>query len=180
MFFISDLIFKDKEKFLNTLLDSKKEGVIAKHLNGKYIATQSRGRDRYVKIKRKVSDSLNETDGDGVDAFITGFDLGKVGSGWESLVGSLTLSVNVQRKDGSEYVHEIARVSNIPMELREKMTVIVEGVPQLDPAYYGKVLEIDGQDISSRALRITHARILNWRPDRDQFSCVILEEQMKI
>ena len=32
---------------------------------------------------------------------------------------------------------------------------------------------IDGQDISARSLRLSHARLLNWRPDRSIDNCIV-------
>lgn len=177
-FCLSEVVTTDKEAFLEAVLTRGGEGVIAKNINAIYTPTESRGRERFVKIKRTVSGSLGR-ESDGIDAFISGWELGKPGSGWEGLVGSLTLSVNVMRPDGTEYVHEIARVSNIPQDLRQKMTIVQHGTaPYLDPEYMGKVIEVEGQDISARAKRMTHARIIKWREDRSQFDCVMTEEEL--
>ena len=74
----------------------------------------------------------------------------------------------------------IAKVANIDLELRKKITQHDEkGNVILDPSWYGKVVEVDGQDISARALRLTHAILVRFRPDRSQDTCVIEEEFLK-
>ena len=77
---------------------------------------------------------------------------------------------------GDTVEHMIARVTNIPMEKRKQMTEIIDGKPALKAEYYGKVLEVDGQCITSRAKRLKHAAIINWRPDRSPETCLMTEE----
>ena len=70
--------------------------------------------------------------------------------------------------------HKIARVTNIPMDLREQMTELDEdGNPRLKPSWYGKVASVDGQCISAREKRLKHAVLVEWRPDRSEDTCII-------
>ena len=92
------------------------------------------------------------------------------------MVGAIQLSVNLEKLDGSIQEHMIARISNFPYDLREKMTEVVNGKPQLKKEFYGQVVEIDGQDISARSKRFTHARIVRWRPDRSSNTCIMTED----
>ena len=50
------------------------------------------------------------------------------------------------------------------------------GCAMLKQEYYGRVMEVTGQDISARNKRIMHAKFVKWRPDRDKQSCVIETE----
>lgn len=167
---------KNKKDFYEQIIARGGEGVVAKHIDSKYISTSSRSRDGWIKIKRSASESLlNAGISDTLDAFVSGFELGDEEKGWAGLVGCLIFSVYLRDKDGnvSDTPHEIAKVTNIPLELRKQITVTKDGEPTLHPKMYGKVASIDGQDISARSLRLTHARLVNWRPDRSVDNCIV-------
>lgn len=164
----------NKEAFLDTIIETGGEGVVAKNLNAIYTPTESRGRDRWVKIKR--SQKLGS--GDNIEAFVSGFLPGEEGKAWANMVGSLELSIFVQLPNGNEYEHVIAYVSGISFELRTACTELVDGRPQLKQEYYGKVVEVSGQGVSPRAKHLTHAIIETWRPDRDKFTCKIKQETL--
>ena len=125
-----------------------------------------------------MSQSLQTNGGDTLDAFVTGFELADEDKSWSGLVGALIFSVWVRDKNGviKEVPHEIAKVANIPLSLRKEITEIVEGQPVLKQSIYGKVAIIDGQDVSARAKRLTHAILVDWRSDRSADSCIIDEE----
>lgn len=179
-FEILPAIKENRKEYLDDLLAKGEEGVIAKNIHSPYTADESRSRKRWIKIKRTMSQALSDTGhGDSIDAFVTGFSLGTEGSGWEGLIGSLDLSMNIITSAGEEYQHMIARVSNIPLETRKAITVKDDqGNITLDPSWMGKVLEVDGQDVSAREKRLTHARIIRERPDRSIFECVMMEEDL--
>lgn len=164
-----------KQAYLDSILDKGGEGCVAKHLQSVYTASESRGRQGWVKIKR----AQTLAGGDNIDAFVTGFLPGATGSGWETMVGSLEVSVYLHKKNGEIVQHQIAAVSNIPMEERIRMTDHdANGNPILRPEYYGRVVEVTGQDISARARRLTHAAIVLWRPDRSNETCNMTEEEL--
>ena len=167
---------KNKRKFYTDLINSGNEGVVAKHINSKYISTSSRSRDGWIKIKRSAMESLqNQGMADSLDAFVSGFELGDPEKGYANLIGSLVFSVYLQDENGNveETPHEIGKISSIPLALREEITILKNGKYILDPKMYGKVASIDGQDISARSLRLSHARLLNWRPDRSIDNCIV-------
>ena len=171
----------NKRQFYESIVKGGGEGIILKHLQSKYTATSSRSHRNWVKVKRSFSETVqHEGLADTIDAFISGFDPADENKAWAGLVGALELSVYVKRADGSIYQHVIAKVANIDLELRKKITQHDEkGNVILDPSWYGKVVEVDGQDISARALRLTHAILVRFRPDRSQDTCVIEEEFLK-
>ena len=117
--------------------------------------------------------------GDSIDAYVTGFSLGELGSGFENRIGSLDLTILLIEDDGSEKEHVICRAQNIPLVDRQKMTIIGEdGKPTLDPKWFGQVFEVDGQAISPKALRLTHPRILRHRPDKSANQCLMMRSEM--
>jgi hypothetical protein len=64
------------------------------------------------------------------------------------------------------------------MELRKEMSEKdVNGNPALKPEWYGKVLTVDGQSISSRNLRFSHCIVSDWkgtwRPDKTKHDCIL-------
>ena len=84
-------------------------------------------------------------------------------------------------ENGEPTIHHLATISGFTDELRHLISDKDEfGKVTLKKAFYGKVAEIDGQDISSKNYRFAHAVFKGWRPDRSAESCkfqkVILEK----
>ena len=173
--------YSNKLRFYKTMIALGNEGGVLKNLYSPYVATSQRKKDGFVKVKRTMSETMQDKGiSDGIDAYITGYELGSKGTAWEDYIGSLEFSVIMRNKDGSEVEHKIARISNIPLELRKKITVMgSDGKPELDKSYYGKVATIDGQCMSARALRLRHARLIEWRPDRSADTCYMDEDFIK-
>jgi ATP-dependent DNA ligase len=119
---------------------------------------------------------LTETGtGDTIDAWITGYTAGEGKN--EGKVGSIEFSINMQCNDGSIIIHKIAYIGGIDDALRDDMTVIDEnGNVTLNPKYYGKVAEIDGYGISSRAKRLRHAVLIRFRNDKSIDECIYTEQ----
>lgn len=161
----------NKRAYYNYMIRNGNEGVVLKDLESPYIATSSRAHRCWVKAKRSTSEALGDT----IDGFITGFVTANESRGWADLIGGLKLSVFLNTVEGVK-VHQIATVSNIPMEKRREMTEIVDGKPVLKQEYYSKVIECDGQCITARARRLKHAVIVRWRPDKSPDQCVMDEE----
>lgn len=178
---VTKMVRENKKQFYKSLVAKGEEGIVLKNLLSKYVATTSRKKDGWVKVKRTMTETMADTGlGDTLDAFVTGYDLGEEGKGWEGQVGSLTFSVILEKKDGTTTVHEIARVSNISAELRAEITDLTDpNSPKLKKEWYGKCASLDGQSVSARALRLVHAVIVEWRPDRSSDSCVMSEEFLK-
>jgi ATP-dependent DNA ligase len=165
----------EKKEFYDMIVNNNGEGVVAKHRMGVYRPVESRTKNTWVKIKRSVQQSLTSTDfNDTIDAFVTGFGVGTKGKGHEDYVGALHFSVWLVDKDGQRSKHEIARISSISLELRRAITCQDEnGKPDLVDGMYGKVAEIDGQAVSARSKRLSHAVIVAWREDKNYDDCVM-------
>lgn len=173
--------YSNKRAFYRAMLAMGAEGGVLKNLRSPYIDTSSRRKDGFVKVKRSMSEVMqDEGIGDGIDAFVTGFEPADETKSWAGLVGAIEFSVMVKCEDGSEKVHKIARITNIPMELRREITVPdAEGNPTLKSDWYGKVATVDGQCLSARAFRLKHARLIEWRSDRSADTCVMDEAYLK-
>lgn len=188
---LSDAGFKDriqlissttnnKQAFYEQILNEGGEGVVAKDLDSGYEPWGKR-RGEWIKLKRTVSQSLLiEKTGDTVDAFVTGFKEGNLGTSNEGLVGALEFSIYLTDDEnnyilddtGNPIVHHIATISGMTDELRKMISIKDEnGNVALLPRVYGSVAEIDGQDISSKNQRFAHAIFKGWRPDRSAESC---------
>jgi len=171
------MVFTEEAKrlYYKELIDSGKEGGVFKNLDAAYIPTSSRPRTGWVKIKRSVGESL----GKDIDAFISGYVLPDPDKGWKDCIGAIELSVLLTKKDGTEVDHVMASVSSIPLEMRKMMSEMGEdGLPRLKKEFYGKVMIINGQDISARQKRFMHATT-NWdvgfRSDKTRFDCTFDE-----
>lgn len=142
-----------------------------KNLDSVYEDSSSRGREGWVKVKRRRE----------VDAYVVGFERGDAGKGWENLVGDLLFAVKT--KSGQEHV--IAKCSNMKFEKRVAITVFDQSSKEvkLIPEMYGQVAQVSGQDVSSRSLRFTHATIDRWRDqpgdEKSADECVVDMDEIK-
>ena len=163
---------KEKKHVLfDNILNRGGEGLVAKKINSPY--TPDARINDWVKIKRTVGGVL----GDSLSGFITGYKPGEPGSGYETMVGSVEVSSNVQLLNGDIEIRPIANVSAFSADLRQRMTQYDSlGYPVLNPEFLGRVMDVDGQSFSSRSKRLVHARFKGWRPDMTEFDCNISEE----
>ena len=161
-----------KREFFDELIDNQKEGIVLKNKYAKYHATSSRTID-CVKVKRSTSDSLTND----IDAFITDYVVGNDDTRNENMVVGFVFSVRLEKEDGTIVNHNIAVCSNISDCIKEDATVIDDnGNVSLNNDYYFRVATLKGQNISARNMRLTHAIIERWRPERSADTCEILKE----
>lgn len=161
----------DKDSMLKVVWNRGGEGIILKAANGPYVPG-GRLKDVALKVKRTMSGDI----GDDLDAFVSGFVLTKEWSK-ENLIGGVELSVYMTQDGKEPYQHVIATVSSMPDAVREQLSQVdyVSGV-SLKDEFYGKVLTIDGQELSARNKRLMHARA-DWnkgfRNDKDAEQCTM-------
>lgn len=170
----------NKIQFYSDIVSKGGEGCVIKDLNSPYVGRREK---TWVKAKRSVSGSiLEEQAGDTIDAFIIGYKPGNKGTNIEQYVGALDFGIYLLDDEGNYIVddmgmpviHHVATVSGLTLEERQAMTEPgQDGLPTLKVSYYNKVAEIDGQDVSSRNLRLSHSLIKRWRPDKNAEDCQI-------
>lgn len=175
----------NKHAFYENILSNNGEGVVAKDINSLYIG--HRGLE-WLKIKRTVSQSiLMEKEGDTVDAFVSGFKEGNKGTAYEGLIGALEFSVYltddndnyILDENGNATPYVIATVSGLSDELRNIISIKdAYGRVSINPNFLGRVAIVDGQDISSRNMRLTNAIFKGWRPDRNAESCKFRKSEL--
>jgi ATP-dependent DNA ligase len=165
-----------KRDFFDRLIANDKEGIVLKNKNAVYHATSSRTID-CIKVKRSTADTLAKD----LDAFVTDYVIGKDDTRNSNTVVGFVFSVMLEKQDGSVVTHPIAVCSNVSDFVKEDATVIDDnGAIKLNPDYYGRVATIQGQNISARSLRLTHAVIDCWRPDRSADTTdTILESDLR-
>lgn len=165
-----------KREFFEDVINRCGEGVVLKNRNAKYHATSSRTID-CVKIKRSTADTLTKD----LDAFVTDYVVGKDDTRNSNMVVGFVFSILLKKQDGSIVTHPIAVCSNVSDIIKDDATVISEdGQVKLNPDYYGRVATVQGQNISARSLRLTHAVIDCWRPDRSADTTeTILESDLR-
>lgn len=165
---------EEKSAFLEALLGMGEEGVVCWNREGIYEASENRSKTSWVKIKRSVSGALSKQGlGDTIEAFVTGFKMSKEDTSRKGLIGALEFSIYIEEADGSKHPHVISYCPGIPLEMARKITILDhEGIPTLHSEVYNSVWELDGQDISSRSLRLSHPRMKERRKDKCPEDCV--------
>ncbi len=170
-------VSEGKKDFYQRVVDAGGEGVVLKRKDSVYVPTESRVHRQWLKAKRTASATVKDgVYGDSIDGFITDWKRGNPGTRYENMVGGLVVSAYVKAEDGSVGEQEIAVVANLDDEERRQMTIHnAEGVPSLNPEFYGQVVEVDGQWISSKSLRLVHPHMVRLRMDKSAEECVIEE-----
>jgi ATP-dependent DNA ligase len=154
-----------KISFLEEILSSAGEGIILKNVYAPYISTMrsSRGHRAAMKVKQSISTMLSKENSslmEDFDVFITGANPPK-SDRIKDMIGSLSCSVYIKKKDGTMVEHEIANVSGISHEWKKKLACVdVEtGKISLNPEYEGRVISIDGLALTSTKLKFQHATL---------------------
>ncbi len=168
----------NKKAFYDQMIKEGNEGCVAKKWTGKYTPTSSRLRTGWVKIKGEIGERMELAGmGDTIDGFVTGFEMAEPDSIISGLVGSLKISIFIQKPNGELEEKHIATCSNIDYDFRKQITEIGDnGEPQLSSMMYGRVYEISGQSISPVNKRLKHAIIVRPRFDKNANECIIAEE----
>jgi len=171
-FSVAERVYSNKKRCLHKLWNEGKEGVIIKDMErhyapGKRLATHA------VKIKRTMSGEI----GDDIDVFISGFILTPEHSKMD-LIGGVELSIYLVNDKSEERIkHIIAVVTNIPDRFRELLTSrLSSGEITLDTLCLGKVVVVDGQELSSRNKKLMHAKVdwkIGFRDDKSADECIL-------
>lgn len=176
-----------KKEFYEEIVKRGGEGIMLKDMDSTYEASSSRSKAMW-KVKRFEE----------LDAFVTNFAPGDVGSGWEKVVGGLEVSCHDETTGA---LHPVAWVTNLAFEDRVAATVcsqcgqpmivdwanesgkrVIKSVkcsshgeqaPALNPRWFNRVYVIRGQEITARVLRLKHAAIISIRHDKDPDTCTI-------
>lgn len=161
-----------KREFYEHIVNNNGEGVVLKNKNAVYHATSSRTID-CVKVKRSTADTIAND----IDAFITDYVVGNDDTRNANMVVGFVFSVKMKKDDGTIVTHPIATCANVSDFIKEDATIISDdGSVKLNPDYYGRVATVQGQNISARNLRLTHAVINSWRPEKNAEHCEVLKE----
>ena len=161
-----------KKEFYDKYVAQGGEGCVLKNVNAKYHATSSRTID-CVKVKRSTADN----EASDIDAFITDYVVGNDNTRNENTIVGFVFSVKLEKDDGTIVTHPIAVCSNFSDFIKEDATKHnPDGSVTLNPEYYGRVATVKGQNISARNLRLTHAVLELWRPEKSSTECETLKE----
>jgi hypothetical protein len=166
---------EEKVSFLESLLAVGAEGVVAHNMDGFYSTSVNRRKDVFVKIKRSVS--ATNLRGESFDAWISGYELGLKGSRNENRISTLVLSVYLYDTKTLQTVeHIIARVSGLSDKVVRELSDYSGSVPVLRKEMYDRVVEVDGQSISSVSWHLTHSRFVRFRDDKSKEDCRVTSD----
>jgi len=154
----------NKKKVLTRFWKAQEEGMILKNVSSDY-DSGGRKRTHSIKIKKSAASLFGDT----IDTFVSGFVLTDVWS-YKDLIGGLELSVYIEDEP-----HVIATITNLTDHMRYSLTEIVKGLPVLVEDAYDKVLEIDGQELSTRNRLLMHAVLVTgeFRTDKNASECTM-------
>ena len=177
-----DLEVEDNHNFFveNVLVHNS----IIKNIHAPYISDlrSSRNHRAAMKVKQSISKMLNSNFFEDFDVFITGANPPKSDK-ITNMIGSLSCSIYVHKKDGSTVEHEIANITGISHAWKKKLTSISEdGKITLNPDYLYKVIAIDGLALTGSNLKFQHATLksknLDFK-DKNPTECTWEEDTLK-
>jgi ATP-dependent DNA ligase len=155
---------QEKQAFLDAILQSGGEGVVAHNLNA-YLAP---GRDKETWVKIKASGMVNLTDT--IDAFVTGY------TSSEDKVTKLVISAYVDKGDYN-VVHKVGEIT-LSAAQRAKVTTYVAGSPVLKAELYSMVAEVAGTHFDSTG-KLINLKLIRFRNDKFPCDCKLSEEYLK-
>lgn len=172
---------EEKQAFLDSILARGGEGVVFWNRNGRYTASENRDKTSWVKLKRSVTSTFQKEGlGDSIDAYITGFKMSTEGTSREGLIGAFECTITLLEPDGRTHPHVISYVPGLSLDLARQATIVGEdGNPTLHPDFYGRVVELDGQDISAKSFRLSHTRLIRFRFDKAKEECVYTRQWLE-
>lgn len=165
-----EFVYENKQEYCDKIIEEGGEGVILKNLRSLYEDSSSRGRDAWVKVKKRIE----------YDAYVTGFVRGEEGTDWRNLVGALEFSVMTEKGE-----HMLGCPTSMTLEFRKMISVYdsITDTVTMDPQMYGKVAEISGQDVTARVMRLSHCTLDRWRDqpgdEKSKEECVIKYADLK-
>lgn len=139
----------EKRVFLESVLDSGGDGVVAQNRNGAYDTTDRRPKTSYIKIKRVSTERMSDT----IDAFVSGTQDGK-----------LRLSI-YEEKDGMTFPRLIAKIK--PPKQIDRSQI-----------YVGMVMELSGTGINASGT-LVKPKFVKLRDDKERSECVYTSEFLK-
>jgi ATP-dependent DNA ligase len=170
-----------KQNFYKRVMESKGEGVIAKHKDGLYLSTDNRSHTYWIKLKRTISGSLlSKPLNDTIDTYICGFERGELNKQYRNYVGTFIFAVQLNMEDGTTKEHIIAKCSGIKFADRKDATIYDAdtNVVKLNPQWLNRVYSVDGQNISPRSKTIRNARMIEYRIDKNAIDCTMSEHDL--
>lgn len=174
---------EDKIGYTENALAKGLEGTIIKNLHAPYISDlrSSRNHRAAMKIKQSISKMMDSSLLEDFDVFITGANPPK-SDRITDMIGSLSCSIYIHKKDGTTVEHEIANVTGITHDWKKKLAKIEDGKIILNPDYLYKVISIDGLALTGNNLKFQHAtlknKILEFK-DKNPSECTWEEETLK-
>jgi hypothetical protein len=143
----------------------------------------SRSHRAAMKIKQSISKMMTSDLIEDFDVFITGANPPK-SDRITDMIGSLSCSIYIHKKDGTTVEHEIANITGISHEWKKKLALVNEetGKITLNPDYLYKVIAIDGLALTGSNLKFQHATLksnnLEFK-DKDPSECPWEEEALQ-
>lgn len=177
----------NKMEFAEETLNAGLEGIILKCKWAPYVSDMrsSRGHRAAMKVKQSISSMMNNSSlMEDFDVFITGANPPK-SDRIKDMIGSLSCSIYIKKKDGSIVEHEIANVTGISHTWKKKLSAIDVNTGKiiLNPDYEGKVIAVDGLALTGSNLKFQHATLKNKGnlefKDKNPTECTWDEETLK-
>lgn len=175
---------EDKIGYTENALAKGLEGTVIKNLHAPYISDlrSSRNHRAAMKIKQSISKMMDSNLFEDFDVFITGANPPK-SDRITDMIGSLSCSIYIHKKDGTTVEHEIANITGITHEWKKKLAKVDEnGKITLNSDYLYKVISIDGLALTGNNLKFQHAtlknKILEFK-DKNPSECTWEEEVLQ-
>ncbi len=166
-------------QFYEFCISSGEEGCVVKDLNALYDMSGNRGTFA-IKLKKNLKESIKYKYGiDSIDVFITGGQVGSTKGKFDKKLRSIEFSVYLSNSDDCSDPQEppvlFATISGFSEDVLEAMSILnpVTGLIELNPAFLGKVYEINGESVSAKSFQCEHPRIVRERLDKQAFDCVL-------
>jgi hypothetical protein len=158
--------FNNKRVFFDSLITKSGEGVVLKALDSTYTDSNVRSRNGWVKVKRQIQ----------FDAYVSGYEQGRSSSRYHDRIACLIFSIKTP-----EGPCVVAKIANLPSRFRREISVYNSKTShaELRLDVMNRVATISGMEISRKARRLLHPKIIHWRGDLAPKDCVYASKDIE-
>jgi ATP-dependent DNA ligase len=158
--------FNGKKEVYDGLISKGREGAVLKNLNSTYADSNVRIKNGWVKVKKKVE----------FDCYVCGYEQGKASSRYHDRVACLIFGVKTE-----EGLRVVAKVANLPSKFRRDVSLYnaKTGQVELRLDVKDRVATVSGMEISRKAKRLSHPKLIRWRGDLTPEDCLYSTNDIK-
>lgn len=162
---------EEKKRSWDYIQHNSVEGLVFKNIHSEYNSTETRKKDTWIKLKKKMNLKANINYQD-LDVFVIDYSISEL----TNLVNKLHFGIYLRKENGQSYVHKLGNMY-INKELGKSFTIYEQGIPKLNKLYYNKVCSINADGICPNGTLKNISSKLVFRVDKMHLECILPQKE---